>query len=548
MEEQKFRPDKQCVAYKRNAPRWQRLADLFMGPSAWLDYKANGTIGLTSKTSSYLPKEPAETDVDYLNRVVRSPFHDRFALSVRKFVNLIFANGIDSSKVNPQLALHLENLDYEGGTFQQFLNEHAVKVMTFGHSFLYVDAPATDIIPQNLAEYRQSGLRPYWAQYSPLQVPWFKPALVGGRRVLVEVALKEVELIDTPKGEVEVEQWRWLRPGSYEVWQRLPQELRQDSNVPEFRMVSSGQTSLGFIPLVPTYADLREGWFFSRPPLGAMSDLNLTHYQVFSDHLRKLHLCCMPVPVLRDSQLDPDKSLVIGPNSFLHIRDPGGMFTWAEPLATSIEQSRREVQDLESRMDILSAAYLATPADRQAAKTTEVQVVELESTLEGFCSSFGDGVNDALRVHGAYLGITDPGTVSLSGDILKEDPRDFQLLDTLGKLDYQNQLSRETFLTLLKNAGFLPEDFDLSSELARPAEMSPDLVDSLVKLVQWDLLGKRRIYAILQRLGYIPNEWSIDDLISETGETLRVESVFGAAQPALDDAPTANPNVLAATV
>jgi hypothetical protein len=219
-----------------------------------------------------------------------------------------------------------------------------------------------------------------------------------------------------------------------------------------------------------------------------------------------------------------DEALRIGPNAFIHIRDTQGGFVWAEPLATSIEQSRREKLDAEEAMDVIAAAYLSKPSDRQAAATTMIQVLELESSLGAFAEQFGEGVTKALRSHELFLGGLTEGQIRFSGDVVKETGKDSNMLMAISQLGERRQLSQRSLLEVLKAQNFLGEDFDIEAE-AKELNDDGQLLRSLIELAITDAITKRELIELLKTHRFLPETFDVDASISATGEDVRIAAV-----------------------
>ncbi len=513
------RPDYQCLAYRQASPVWEYLGDLYRGSDAWIE---RTLWGISPKLNAriYLPPEPAELQVDYLSRLGRSPYDNRFAKSIHKFAALVLANGVEvQGPLDPR---HAQDIDREGTTLEVFLHRCMISALRDGHTFVLVDFSLLSETPYSLADVQRLAPRPYWVHYGVNQlVNW---RVESGKLTLA--VLRETVFVPLGLyGEQEVEQYRVLYPGGWDLWRQVG-----DS----FEWVSGGATALQSIPLACLSGGQLQQWGVSLPPLRALADLNLTHYQVKSDHLRKIHLCCLPVPELKDSLRPEGEPLVIGPNSFVHIRDPQGGFSWKEPTALSIEQSRKEVADLEEAMDLFSSAYLQAPGDRQAAYTTAVQAVELESSLGLFALQFAEGVNQALRFHADWLN-QPAAIVKLSGDIVRDKGRDSQMLLAYSALADRGQLSQASFLALLQGQEFLPADLDLSLE---PETLQRDgvLLRELMNLPQLDLVDKAGFLELLKAHRFLPSDFDVADMIARTGVEIRVTAAgYLKTQPTPDD-------------
>ena len=456
-------PAYKSIAHRAKAPLWTLLQDIYQGSEAWLGRDEAGNLHPTSKAKTYLPREAGEDVESYMSRIARSPFDDRFAQSIRKFVGLILANPVKVYSESKVLE-HLNRIGADGSSFGQLMRRIAIAAIRDGHTFVLVDYPdSRDIVSQE--NYLASGHQPTWALYNVLDVVSVVTENQRGRIVPVMVTLRENAIAQSAFSETPVTRYRVLVPGAWV----LHEERKDGQGKLSYPAIAAGTFSINnvplkYIPLVCIYGGLKTGFYESEPSLKSLADLNMVHYQVKSDHLRKLHLCCLPVPVLVDSMRSEEEPLTIGPNTFLHVKDPTGSFYWSEPIATSIEQSRREVLDLETAMDFLSASYLENPSDRQAALTTSVQTKQVEASLVGVASSLSEGISDCLKLHGAYLGM-DGGRVQFSGEILVERGADSQMM-----LAYTNLMVAIAglppnlslfLLQLLTSLGYFPEGLEL---------------------------------------------------------------------------------------
>jgi hypothetical protein len=458
-------PNYRCNYYRQMSPVWRYLRDVFDGSEAWLGRDEQGNIHITEKAKTYLPKWASENDKNYLARLASTNFEDRFAQAVRDFVAMILINGIQVEAPD-QVKAHFSDLMDNGSPFEEAIRQLAIAALRDGHTFTLIDYPTAEEAIRTEADFQRSGRRPYWVQYDALSVINWKTEKVAGREQLRMVVLAET-VIDSASDfeEVEVEQYRVLRPGSWELWRVEKDQQGKEKAV----QLDGGLTSLNFIPLACHYGGLKQRFFKSKPPLKALADLNIAHYQTRSDHRTKIHKCSLPVPVLKDSMRPDNEPLVIGPDSFIHLRDPNGSFFWAEPLATSLISSRQEVQDCEAAMDILSASYLLNPSDRQSATATQAQTLKLESSLQGFADQFATGASEALNIHASYLRLPANCAVKLVGDVVREKGRDSQMLLAMSNLPEKDLLSKQAFLEWLKDQQYY-ESLDVGEEIRRTGE------------------------------------------------------------------------------
>jgi hypothetical protein len=123
------------------------------------------------------------------------------------------------------------------------------------------------------------------------------------------------------------------------------------------------------------------------------------------------------VPVLKDLNRNIDDELVIGPSNYINIKDPNGSFSWQEPLALSLRESAKEINDLTGALLSDIAQFLIQPLDRQSALASKIQTNQYESNLKSFTSSFIDGVNSLIRMYNVYNDSDEVNQISISSNV-----------------------------------------------------------------------------------------------------------------------------------
>jgi hypothetical protein len=85
------------------------------------------------------------------------------------------------------------------------------------------------------------------------------------------------------------------------------------------------------------------------------------------------------------------------------LRDPNGSFQWVEPLALSLEQSRKDLDDLKASIAVDAAIFLTSPSDRQSSAATYLLASPVEANLTSFVVNFSDGINRAIAIHNQMI-------------------------------------------------------------------------------------------------------------------------------------------------
>lgn len=475
-------PDYECAAYRRQAPLWHFLDDVAHGSEAWLERLGDGRIRLTDKTRHYLPQLYKELDESYGERVRRTPFADRFGAAIRDFVGLLFRAGVQAEGMAAAIAPHWQNIDHEGSNGSQFLSRVAAAVMRRGHSFLLVDVPKFQ--PEHLSLAGAALARPYWVHIHATQLKNWRHVTIGGLKWLVQATIERRAVVpDGLFGEKERVSYLRLTPGRFDVFEIRERERRGKKERYAVHMAEeSGEhgyyrggqfVALKEIPLLCLHGGARPADstepFESLPDLKVLADINVTHYQLLSDHLTKIHKCCFPQRV-RVGVLGDEEELQPGVDTTIDV-PPGGAFLFVEPNANSLAQSRTEVEALETAMDFLGAQYLVKPSDRQVSAVSGIQVAKVESGLEAFAGAFIQGANEALRVHGLFLGLgpEQVGRLTVNTRLFQQLNQDPTLLSAytsmFERLGGLPAVLRGPLLQIAKLRGFLPMNFDVEAVL-----------------------------------------------------------------------------------
>jgi len=475
-------PDYQSLAYRKQAPRWRYLDAVYQGADAWVERLSDGTIRANALSRRFLPQMPRERSQNYESRLNGTPFSDKFAQSIRQFVGLIFSSGIRWENVPSPILDTFANLDGNGQSVDNLLIKMAIAAMRRGHTFALIDPPRWT---GGRSLHDAALARPYWKHISPLDVISWRWQDTPGGKVLVQAVIVERRMVPTGAfGEELQTVYLVLTPGRYD---RFRIEGQGDRRQAVYLARESGRMGiqrrdgflpLGFVPLVVFSGGQDEenldDPFETLPPLKALADLNLAHYQLYSEHLTKIKKTCRPIYVRVGTMGDEDE-LVISSDTTIDV-PPGGGFLIAEPDARSIEKSRLELEAIEQAMDFLGLAFAVRPGDRQVAMVSLVQVSKVESGLTFFVNAFTSGINSALKVMGLYLGIPPErcGSARLETQFFKQVGTDADLLAAYAqffdRLAILPPAHADLLLREMQGRGFLDESADWRSNVSQRRE------------------------------------------------------------------------------
>jgi hypothetical protein len=439
--------------YEERIESWNYLEDLYVGSDRWLNFSSLGYTP-TSDTAKYLPMFPGEGHENWVSRINATYYDDLFGKALRRYVDLVFQSGIVcGGDSDTSFSRNYEHLGVNGESGELLLRQAALSSLLYGHCFVMVDS----CMPEGGTYGDAIANPPYWIILRPQDViNWdgvrkdnsYEYSLLVVKRVFYERRGFEHK---------QVIQYRVYCPGSCFVY--------EEGERKEISLICTYDTGLDFIPVVRVDAGYYPSSdFFPCAPFRPLADKNRTLYQMVSNHLRKVSLCCQPVAVLRDA-LAQEGDLVIGPNSYIHLRDPQGEFSWQEPLSLSLSQSMKDIQKLEASIANDMAQFLTTPSDRQSATASQLMVSPIEANLQSFIVSFCDGINRLISVHNVCAGTPGSVFISLTPDVFPDSNKDSQGVFAIANLYQTGIISRATTLLALQSFGVFPKGFDIEKEI-----------------------------------------------------------------------------------
>jgi hypothetical protein len=129
----------------------------------------SSTDAIREKQTTYLPQYPAEDNNEYLARLNSATIDGITSSGVDVLTGAVFFDEIDTSKVNPQIAPLLENIDNKGNSFNVFARD-SFNASFDGFSVILVDMPKAEMPVVSLDDEKRMGMRPYWRLYDAKDV------------------------------------------------------------------------------------------------------------------------------------------------------------------------------------------------------------------------------------------------------------------------------------------------------------------------------------------------------------------------------------------
>lgn len=386
--------------YVKNARTWEYLKDVYIGIESWTVLTNQGLMP-NEKTQLFLPKNDGESQKSWLSRVNQTDWNALYAQGLRRFVDLTFYGDVtlDGNEQSP-FFLNKENITKDNLGYLAYFRNLALEVLIYGHSYVLIDSNLSE--KSSLKDLKERP--PYFVTIEPTSlVNWgydkfnnFEFAIIYSEQKIMN---NNLEYYNVPT-------YYYFTKGTIAIYQNLDDD--------QFSLTKTIQTGLDFVPITKIKSVYNDngGFIFK-----SVADKNRILYQKQSYHGRKIALCCNPVPVLKDLNRNVDDELIIGPSNYINIKDPNGSFTWQEPLALSLRESAKEINDLTSALLSDIAQFLIQPLDRQSALASKIQTNQYESNLKSFTSSFLDGLNYLIQMYNTYNKSNDINMMNISSNV-----------------------------------------------------------------------------------------------------------------------------------
>jgi hypothetical protein len=441
-----------------------RNLDVIAMMSGWSVMAAvtRGTNYIRDLSETYLPQEPREDTDAYTTRVDRSVLSPYTSRLIETAAGAILRKPIHVEG-DPYWLELIQNIDGLGSSINEYARRALVSSLTYGHSAILVDYPASTGA-LNLAEERALGRRPYFVHIDAPQIwGWRKES---GTNRLLQVRIHDYDVRPINDfGEEQVEQMRVIYPGRYDLY-TLGQE------VVEF--TATGDYSLPEIPLVPIYSN-RRGLLISQPPLLDIANLNITHYQRQADLIHALHIAAMPTLVLEGWD-DTTGSATMGVNYAIAMQ-PGNKAYYVQADATSFDAQMAELESLASQMSTLGVTKLfGQKFVAESAEAKRIDQAQSNSVLSIISQELESALNQAFKYAAQYVGLEPPEiTIDRDFDYYRLIGQD---VSVIAQLNQAGKISDALLLEILRRGEILPDNINIEDEAEAAAMDATALIEA----------------------------------------------------------------------
>lgn len=419
----------------------------------------------------YLEQFPQEPAKHYERRLRLAVLTNFYAQIAARMIGLVFRDKIEVAYSDiPQDIL--DNIDNRGRDIHAFAESIAMATLTRGLHHILIEAPVNPGA-LTLADDKKLGLRPYWVSVPAETCISAFASTIANREVLGQVRYRDDTCVMSGWDIVKIERIRVLNRtdagAAYELWVK-PEAAGEYTPSADGAGVfnAKGQTALPEIPWVTVYGARRDGFMRARSVIQDIAFLNIEHWQSASDQRNILTLSRYPM----QTQVGTDQAVTAtGPAIILH--HPGNAnthqpaeFGYTEPEGRGIEAGERDLDRIVEAAEMLAIQLRIDP--QQTATGADINQGSTTSNLVTFAHGIEQGLNEALVITAAYLGIPKEraGKAKVNKDFTLTAAEEARITALL-KMREGGDLSRETMWAGMKELGVLPADFAAEDEVDR---------------------------------------------------------------------------------
>ena len=373
--------------YSRWLPQWKRCRDVRAGADA---VKATGELAL--------PKPGGMSYEAYSAYKMRAQVYGAFARTVDGLLGCLFRSE-PSVTASDELTGELDDVTLLGQDLTAFATHLLGELLTTGRAALMLDVLVGE----------ENNPRPYWKVLAAEQVIAWERSQGELRRIVWKESIVEADA-EGEYHENERLKIAALIEGVYVLKTYHKEAVADGLGTREDWVLLNESTPLHngealdhiemlIVDLVPS-----AGATPAEPPLLALADSVIGHYQLSADLRHALHYTALPTPWIAGRGAGDGEPLRIGSMTAWDLPQGAsvGMLEFTGP---GVEAIAAEMTRAEQHMAALGARLLAEPTRAaETAETTRIKSASETSVLMGLVATASAALTQMLRWHAVWLG------------------------------------------------------------------------------------------------------------------------------------------------
>jgi len=407
------------------------------------------------KNEKFLPRHPLETSKGYKVRTSQARLVNYYKQTATSLTGSVFGREIAIEADDNVVAL-LGQTSVGGKSITDLSRKVFFDGISTGMSGLLIDAPAVDNNkPLSIASATEQGIRPYMRAVHGSEVVGARFDSLGN---CIDLRLQAtVVKPDGNYGDKVIQQIRhYLHDGTWELW-----------DVSEFsaELVDEGQSGYHGVPFVfysPGDTILEAA---STAPLMPLAELQLTHYQSYTDQRNILSVARVPILFGRHIKID---KMPVGVSTIVVANEDNADLDYVEPACNGIKAGAEDIKDIEHKIALYGLQQLVPRVGNQTATEKEITQEDVDSNLRVVARDYQSAVSKAVEIFGEMLGGADiKATVNMD---FASAHVGLDLVNSLNALAASEIISKTTGLEELQARDFFKVEKDrqdIEAEIAQ---------------------------------------------------------------------------------
>lgn len=430
----------------------------------------------------HLPRERGEPLDAYEMRIKRSSYPSFFRDGIDAFAGSLSRFELRNA---PKNLIDAQNdIDGKGNSLKAWFMAVDSMLMRDNGCLIMVDAEKAKNV--NRSDDIRNGIRPFFSYAERKNVLNWRTTKSNGREIISAVTILEWhEVIDGEYG-IKIEPvYRVMNGGDWQLIRIKDSNTNQGKSaksaerlieiIDQGEFLGYNKSKLSYPPVV-WYKHPRSGIGEGAPMMLSVAKLTLDWFRSYSDFKELLHMCAMPVPVLKDSgrpmidlgdgQMVP-APITLGPHSIMQIYNENGSFSFAEPSASSLNIHIEAIKGIEGNIDRSLMNFVFGGGNDRTATEAKLQTASIQANLNSLSEAKESVMQSLYELWSQFTGesIAKDAGIDMLASITQEEVNN-DTLSLCSTLYDKGLMLRETFTALVQRRGLLRPKVDAKKEAA----------------------------------------------------------------------------------
>ena len=443
-----------------------------------------GSKTMRAAKDKYLPKEEKESANSFENRLKRSFLFNGYEDTVSKLSTKPFTKPVKvdhKDNLHEMLDMVKDDADLAGTTLPDFAKQLFEDGVDNGKFHILVDFPPKEEDEnRSKADEKALGIRPIFIRvHSQNLIGWQTERNHQNKEVLSQIRIQETRTEKSGDyGTQEVEYIRVYGLEKWEIWKKV----KAGTDEEDWVMESDGDNHFGVVPLITGYFR-RTGFLTAKPALYELAELNLQHYQSSSEQTNILRFARIFTHVFMGVSTDEgDTGWALGSGGAVILKNPEAKAMVLEHSGKAIEAGRQDIMDIQERMEMVGLQPLLRNGGSQTATAKGIDESKNQAKVTTWIQEVESCLLKAYKMAAEWITKAGQVKVEIPKDFAVTIFKDFVLsfkasenIRNLIEMRKIGEISRPTFLRLIRKHGLLDDDINLDEEIQRIEQEGPSL-------------------------------------------------------------------------